>query len=118
MTPGGAFTEFQGGVAPRFTADLGPKDITLGPDGNLWFSQYKNPGAVARITPGDAVTEFTSGFNMNGDQEFITAGPDRDLWFTQSENPGAVVRISPDGTATKFEGGRPRTSPRTRFPRA
>jgi streptogramin lyase len=105
VTPAGHFTEFTGGVTPNFTANLGPEDITAAPDGNLWFSQYKNPGAIGRISPAGDVTEFTAGFTANGDGEFITVGPDGNLWFTLSEAPGHVVRMTTAGVATEFTAG-------------
>jgi streptogramin lyase len=55
-----------------------PAGITVGPDGNLWFSETNN-GAVGRVTPAGAVTEFAAGSGFG-----IAAGPDGNLWTTLS----------------------------------
>ena len=36
-----------------------PTNITVGPDGNLWFAD--NSSAIGRITTSGSVQEFTSG---------------------------------------------------------
>jgi streptogramin lyase len=119
-------TEFTGGVTSGFTADRSPNQITLGPDGNIWFtegpSNISNPGAVARLNPDGTVTEFTggvtSGFSAGASPESITTGPDGNLWFTEptlgfqqcgaSGWCGGVARINLHTvpiTVTQFEAG-------------
>jgi streptogramin lyase len=72
-----------------------PRDITAGPDGNLWFAEN---GSVGRITPAGVVTEFAvSGGSSSG----ITPGPDGNLWFTQ-QNANRISRITPAGAITDF----------------
>ncbi len=39
--------EFTGGVTPGFRANVQPRGITTGPDGNIWFTQSNDPGAVS-----------------------------------------------------------------------
>jgi hypothetical protein len=59
-------TEFTGGVTAGFSANGVPVGIADGPDGNLWFTEFNNPGRVARITPGPgAVTGAATGIGPN-----------------------------------------------------
>jgi streptogramin lyase len=83
----------------------GPAQITLGPDGNLWFTEqtFQKVGGIGRIsqTPsGVSLTEFpvpTSNYGPLG----ITSGPDGNLWFT-STSALSIGRITPSGTITEF----------------
>jgi streptogramin lyase len=84
---------------PVPTSNGTPWGITLGSDGNLWFTE-QNGDHVARITPGGTVTEFltsTTGVNPNS----ITAGPDGNLWFTETE-ADAIGRVTPSGVVMEF----------------
>jgi virginiamycin B lyase len=84
------------------TANAGPIRITVGADGNLWFTENDR---IGRITPSGAITEFSipSGSGPTGD---ITPGPDGNLWFTESSVgltvPGAIGRISTAGVIMEF----------------
>ncbi len=116
-------TEFVGGVTPGFTANRSPSQITLGPDGNMWFTEGPssdfNPGAIARVNPDGTVSEFTGGvtqgFSAGASPEGITTGSDGNIWFTEptlgfrecgpSGWCGGVARLNPDGTVTQFEAG-------------
>jgi uncharacterized delta-60 repeat protein len=71
-----------------------PTGITLGPDGNLWFTE---PGAfkIGKITPLGTVTEFST-----PPARAITSGPDGNLWFTMTDFIG---KITPEGAASTFE---------------
>jgi len=65
---------------PIPSSDSQPISITLGPDGNFWFTE-QNHSQVARITPQGVITEFltpTFSFPIG-----ITAGPDGNIWFTE-----------------------------------
>ncbi|HXB05143.1 MAG TPA: hypothetical protein VNY77_09810 [Candidatus Angelobacter sp.] len=79
----------------------GPEAITLGPDGNLWFTEFWT-NRIGRMTPAGALTEFpipTSGSGPRG----IVAGPDRNLWFVESSRfHPAIARITPAGVVTEF----------------
>jgi hypothetical protein len=55
--------------------------ITVGPDGNLWFTEYIR-NRIGRITPLGVVTEF-SVVSTNTGTAGITAGPDGNVWFTE-----------------------------------
>ncbi len=95
-------TEFTGGVTPGFSFDSEPFGITAGPDGNLWFTEYRG-SRIARITPAGVVTEFSLPA-PNRQPSHITAGPDGNLWFTEG-SPGGIGRITTAGVVTEFLGG-------------
>ena len=89
------FTEF-----PIPTANSNPQDITSGPDGNLWFTEF-NGEKIGKITPNGTVTEYaipTSNANPYG----ITSGPDGNVWFTESFGPSQIGKITPSGTITEY----------------
>src|SRR5262249_45016316 len=82
------------------TPNAQPVRITLGPDGNLWFTEAANQ--VGRITPDGTVSEFTVP-TFPGGLRGITAGPDGNVWFTEA-SPHHLGRLTPDGTVTEFAG--------------
>jgi streptogramin lyase len=75
---------------PVPTDGVNPWAITLGSDGNVWFTENSIDGKVGRITPAGTITEFSTG--SRGSIPFgITAGPDGNLWFTeQTDGQGRV----------------------------
>jgi streptogramin lyase len=79
-----------------------PAGITVGPDGNLWFTE-ENGQKIARITTAGPITEFpfpTS--DARGPSEIVT-GPDGALWFTEfAANPYRIGRITTAGSITEF----------------
>jgi streptogramin lyase len=93
-TPPGVVTEY-----PVPTAGSSPTGIALGPDRNLWFTEYSGNN-VARMTTAGAVTEFAIP-TAQAKPEGITAGPDGALWFAES-GIGKVARFSGSGTITEF----------------
>jgi streptogramin lyase len=83
-------TEFSAGI----TAGSTPAGITVGADGNLWFTEYGN-NALGRITPLGAVTEFSLAALQAGSQpQSITSGPGGLLYFAESA-VGRIGRINP-----------------------
>lgn len=83
------------------TANSQPKDIALGPDGNLWFTEH-NGGRIGRITTTGVIAEFSIPSADNSPSS-ITAGPDGNLWFTEeSLSTGKIGRITPQGVITEF----------------
>jgi streptogramin lyase len=98
LTPAGVITQVPVGVVVR--------DITVGPDGNLWFT---SENAIGRLSPsGTGLTLFP--VPVVPDQ--ITAGPDGNLWFTTSSTAtvdgresGELGRITTAGVPTLFTQG-------------
>jgi virginiamycin B lyase len=93
----------QFGQSPYLCA---PTDITVGPDGALWFTESEG-NRIGRITTAGVITEFPLPTNCGqpaGDgcvPSAITVGPDGALWFT--ENWGNKIgRITTAGTITEF----------------
>lgn len=82
--------------AIRFPA---PLNITVGPDGNLWFT---DPGLhmIGRITTGGEIVLFPIP-TAESDPSGITAGADGHLYFVESR-PGRVARISTAGVVTEL----------------
>jgi len=95
------------------TLGSSPREITTGPDGNLWFTE-PDADQIARITPSGVVTEFSEGIDEGSEPLGITAGPDGNLWFTEY-TAGQIGRIDPDtGVVTEFSVGiTPGSSPRS-----
>ena len=96
-----------------------PSSLALGPDGNLWFTEYGS-NKIGRITPAGVITEFAvpysaaeappslpKGFpfpipdNYSG-PIYIYEGPDGAMWFTE---PGVnkIGRITMAGVITEFK---------------
>ena len=79
---------------PGPTPDSQPEQITVGPDGNLWFTEHIG-NKVGQVTTDGVFTEFpvpTAGSIPFG----ITAGPDGNLWFTE-EAANRWARSRPTG---------------------
>ncbi len=80
------------------TAGSGPTSITVGSDGNLWFTEF-NTDSVARLTLATgAVSEFLVPGAGSGPAG-ITNGPDGALWFTEAGS-GEIGRITTAGLVT------------------
>jgi streptogramin lyase len=69
-----------------------PSTITLGPDNNLWFTDYSN-NSINRMTTAGVLDSFDS---LTLGPGGITSGPDGNLWFT-SHYLNEIGRISQDG---------------------
>jgi len=95
LTPAGEFTEFalpgRGGYPTR---------LTLGPDGNVWFTE-RNSDRVGKITPSGEVTTFPLPYYARpGD---IAVGADGALWFAEEGNETpAIGRITTSGALSEF----------------
>lgn len=103
-TNGQVVTEF-----PIPTANSGPLDIVTGPDGNLWFTEYKS-NKIGRMTPAGVFTEFTASSIANHPVQ-ICAGPDGNLWYSLQLIPAMLGRLTPSGVRNEFPtataGGQP-----------
>lgn len=95
----GAFAEIPVIEYPIPTGGSSAWDITAGPDGNMWFTEYEGQ-KVGRITPAGIITEFPTPSTFSGPR-MITVGPDGNLWFTELDR-GKVARCTPAGVITEF----------------
>jgi virginiamycin B lyase len=77
ITVDGQFTEFALPDAGHRAAS-----ITLGPDGNLWFTE-PNVNQIGMMTPDGQLTEYAIPTADSNSQQ-ITAGPDGNIWFTEA----------------------------------
>jgi len=81
------------------TGDSQPRCITVGSDGNLWFTERLG-NKIGRMTPAGSMVEFdvpTPNSNLEG----ITLGPDGNIWFAESGG-NKIGRITPTGTITEY----------------
>ena len=96
VTAGGSFTEYPVPPQPGDSGTL--QGITVGADGNLWFTTYSY---IGRMTPSGSFTFFPiTRYNYAYD---ITPGPDGNVWFT--EVLGIVGYVTPAGAVTEFSVG-------------
>jgi virginiamycin B lyase len=93
ITTDGTLTEY---ATPSTSAEL--VDIAVGPDGNLWFTEYAKH-QIGQITTSGSITEFP--LPSGGDPNSITNGPDDALWFTETGSD-QIGRIATDGTVTEY----------------
>jgi virginiamycin B lyase len=91
------------GVLVPTSIDLGatcsPRNITRGPDGNMWVTCFLDDGPIWRIKP-DASSATPLPTSGAGSPLDIIAGPDGNLWFTGQTTH--ISKISPAGTVTPF----------------
>jgi virginiamycin B lyase len=107
ITPSGAITEY-----PLNSQYSSTSDLTVGPDGNLWFTE-SSPGSgggraasVVQITPAGKITTFALP-TTNNVVSGLTDGPDGNLWFsastsTSSNASSLIGQITPKGVVTEF----------------
>lgn len=97
MTPDGAAASF-----PIPGGNGGPNDIALGPDGNVWFTQFQT-GQVGFVTPAGDVSVFDppGASEDNSHPRGITGGADGNVWFTEPFK-NTVGRVTPSGVITEF----------------
>ena len=96
VNAGGSFTEYPVPPQPGDSGTL--QGITVGADGNLWFTTYSY---IGRMTPSGSFTFFPiTRYNYAYD---ITPGPDGNVWFT--EVLGIVGYVTPAGAVTEFSVG-------------
>ena len=104
MTPAGTVSH-----VASLNPELEPRDITAGPDGNLWVSETGSgpeQSKVARVTPAGVVTEFSAGLSL-GDVDEIGPGPEGELWFTKYDKEfngptDGFGRITTSGTISEL----------------
>ncbi len=90
MTPQGTVSIVQLG---KFAV---PEDMTVGPDGNVWFT---TGFAVGRVTPDGQARLFTPDTQANTANHLslggVASGPDGALWFATAD--AEVGRVTTDG---------------------
>jgi streptogramin lyase len=90
----GSFNPFAFGL-PEFG---GPEQITMGPDGNMWFTNASKDS----ISRGSFAVEFSTFTDPSISLPVgIVTGPDGALWFTNAGN-GSIGRITTAGAVTNF----------------
>jgi virginiamycin B lyase len=90
--------------------DSQPNDLVAGPDGNMWFTESTDRGAViGRITPAGKITKFAlPDVSEQVNETFaIAAGRDGSLWFTDQLRGGGpwtsrIGRITTAGNIHYF----------------
>jgi streptogramin lyase len=93
ITPDGRVTEFALPVPESL-----PSGITVGPDGNLWFTETAPGAGIGRITPDGQITEFPVPAGGGVVSDFptrvaggITTGPDGNLWLIGAGKIGQFI---------------------------
>lgn len=86
-------------VTGEFALTDAPKQMTLGPDGNVWVTTG-GTNDLAKITPDGTVTEYNPVDVTN--PIGIAAGPDGKLYVTQSGGVSRFTPADPVGTAENF----------------
>jgi streptogramin lyase len=81
---------------PIPTAGTDPLGITVGTDGNLWFTEFF-VGKIGRITTAGVITEFAAA----GNPQFIVTGSDGNLWFAE-QSIFKIGRMTTAGAFTDF----------------
>jgi streptogramin lyase len=71
-----------------------PRDITTGPDGNLWFTEA-GTSRIGHATPGGALLPEVVLPAGSGPLD-ITTGPDGNLWFSEMTT-SKIGRVTPAG---------------------
>jgi streptogramin lyase len=97
----GGITELPGPVTPSE-----PIGITIGPDGNLWFTDFvnvpQNASNIWRLTTSGDFTRFP--LPPDAYPYGIVTGPDNQLWFIESgqgEYQNDIAQMGTDGQVTK-----------------
>ena len=96
ITPAGQISEF---LIPPFQGNrVAVNNITVGSDGNLWFTsntfngRSQSNGFVGRVTTAGVITEFGTPTPMS-DPDAIALGSDGNIWFTEA-GAKAIGRIT------------------------
>ena len=100
VTTSGGFTEYAVPTASTYP-DVTEGGITMGPDGNIWFTERVSgeaEGKVAKMTTSGGLTEYAIPDASPGD---ITAGPDGNLWLIDGA-ANVVVKVTTSGRFTEY----------------
>ena len=94
MTPEGQLTSYS---TPQFD---GANDIVFGPDGNVWFTYFRQV-AIGRMSPDGTVTDFFIPTNSECCEPLptaITVGRDGAIWYTRSNVIGRIPVTATGGS--------------------
>jgi virginiamycin B lyase len=83
----------QPGAGPLIVGPHSPYAIAIGPDNNIWFTEYQGD-RIGMMTPQGGVMRFP--IAPDGIAERLTGGPDGALWFTDPKG-NRIGRIGIDG---------------------
>lgn len=78
--------------------DAGPRFLTLGPDGNIWYTDEL--GFIGKFTPDATVTTYA--LPAGSDPRGIAVGPDGRLWFADF-GTGKVGAITTAGVVSEYD---------------
>jgi streptogramin lyase len=100
-------THYESGGVKEYALPHGsdPFGLTVGPDGNLWFTD-QGSGEVGKVTPAGTVAEYAS---EHYEPEGIAAGADGNLWFVE-HSVRNVDHITTAGALTTYKLTRTSTS--------
>ena len=90
---------YTAGKTPGFPKGSVPFDITLGPDGAMWFTDGNVPG-VGRIDSHGAIVEYTKGLGVGALPYSIVSGPDGNCGLATRQ--AAIGSITPDGKDSRI----------------
>ncbi len=99
ITPSGQVSEFTEGLSSESIL----KQITTGPDGDLWFVNQGSPFTIGRITPTGEIKEFTISENPELKPSGIAAGTNGNVYFgasgenNEAEDEDLIMEITPAG---------------------
>jgi virginiamycin B lyase len=94
-----ALRVYTAGKSPGFPKGSVPYDITLGPDGAMWFTDGNVPG-VGRIDSHGTIVEYTKGLQAGALPYSIVSGADGNLWFSDAR--GAIGTIATSGKMSEL----------------
>lgn len=108
--PGGVMALPEGSVGQFAvpTAESEPGGLAAGPDGNMWFTEYKGE-KIGRITTSGAISEFSIP-TEKARPEGLTVGAEGNLWFDE-RNGNKIGMITPSGTISEFAIPTPESEP-------
>jgi virginiamycin B lyase len=88
ITTSGVITQFAAGDCGSRGLPVQPGAITVGPDGNLWYTidAPAHCPELGRMTPSGSVTMFT----IPAQATDVAAGPDGNIWFTTASGVGDI----------------------------
>jgi streptogramin lyase len=86
---------------PIPTANSGPEQITVGPDGNLWFVEASG-NKIGEVTTAGSFNQYTVP-TASSDPVSITNGPNSALWFTElNASKVTIGQVTTSGTITPY----------------